>query len=203
MPSVGMDAEPVLIQMWPAAIGAGDEAHRKAEHRTDHVIDRVSLVDDDSVCWQFFPNEPHASISEIQFLLRPRLRAGVSVNAAVHRTPRRIVHGRDGAPERHAAAILIYAEGLNFVGPERDFVCQAAFLCGRAALCRGIGPVGSAPVPRTSVTALLDGKHVTRHVGTSRLEGRWQVGREERGLSSGLALSHLAFCSLSHHVGTP
>src|ERR1035438_1971543 len=47
VPSVGMHAEPVLIQMWPAAIGAGDKAHRKAEHRTDHVIDRVVFGDDD------------------------------------------------------------------------------------------------------------------------------------------------------------
>ena len=104
-----------------------------------------------------------------------RRRPGVDVDAAVHRKPRRVVHGRDGTPERNAAEVLVQVERQDLVGPDGDRVCRAALARRRAALRRGVGPMGAAPVARAAVAAFLDGDDVTRHVGAGHLEGRRQV----------------------------
>src|SRR5438270_9875359 len=42
--SVRMDTKPIFVEVWPAAMSTGNETHRKAEHRANHIVDRVDLV---------------------------------------------------------------------------------------------------------------------------------------------------------------
>src|SRR5262249_7171487 len=120
-------------------MGAGDEAHREAEHRADHIIDRIGLVDDDDFRGQILLHEPYSEVGQVQFLRRTRRWSRVDVDAAVHWAPRRVIDSQYGTPERNTPAILVQIENLYLVLPEGHPVRRTALFGGLAAFRGGIG----------------------------------------------------------------
>ena len=69
MSSVWVDAEPILVQVWPFTLRAGDEEHRKAKDRTDHVVDCIRLSNEDSLGRKPLSDKTNRPESQINFLL--------------------------------------------------------------------------------------------------------------------------------------
>src|SRR5262245_27991876 len=105
------------------------------------------------------------------------------MNTAVNPEMRRIVHARARTPKRAAALVLVKVQFQHLIGPDGNRVCGAALARRCAALLRGISPMGTAPVARSAIAALLHRDDVTRHVEAGDLEGRRQAGTEQRWLS--------------------
>ena len=68
VPAVRVYGEPILVQVRSAAVGAGDESHREAEDRADHVVDRVELADHDALFRQTPPEELHGPVRPVRVL---------------------------------------------------------------------------------------------------------------------------------------
>ena len=123
----------------------------------------------------------------------------MDVNAAVHLLPRRVVHSWDGAPKRDAAKVLVQIKRQGLISPDGDLVCPAAPDRLRAALRRGIGPMGTAPVARAAVAALFDRDHIARHVGAGNIECGKYAWTKQRQLLGVLALRCHVISSLDRY----
>lgn len=97
---MGVDREPIPVQVCEATMRAEDGAGSKAKYAGDHVVDGVDLV-------HFRPlvrdevggkSEAQLPIGSVDFLHVALRTPGMHVDTSVGWAARRVIDGRDGSP---------------------------------------------------------------------------------------------------------
>jgi hypothetical protein len=145
-----------------SAVGTADFAHRVPEHGRRHVVDRVQLIDVHALIGQVLANNPHGAKGVVEFLFALCRQAAVHVDAAIQRLRRRVVHGRDGTPERDATGILREVQRQDVLLSDRREVRGTTGGGGLAVLRGRVRAMLEAPVPRAAVASFADGDNMAR-----------------------------------------
>ena len=147
--TVGVNGEPVLVEVRVLAEGAHDLLHLVAERRRHHENDRVQLRNDELA---LVADQTHCAIGLVNGLNPTTLATRMNVNAAIERMPRRVVDRRNRSPKRDTSRVFSELKAEFLVGSDRRNMSVAALSCTPPILSRRVGLVVQAPIPRATVS---------------------------------------------------
>lgn len=155
---MGVDREPIPVQVCVATMRAEDGAGRKTKYAGDHVVDGVDLVDfrplvRDEVGGK---SEAQLPVGPVDFLRVALRTSGMHMDTSVGRTACRVIDSRDGSPKGDASGKMRQVEVQCGGFGNGPIMCRNAHRRRHAVFRRRVCMMCETPVAIAAVAALPD-----------------------------------------------